>query len=202
MSIAWILRLLLTWILCLGLVHTKLMRKGFTFLKNFIPFQRFPCSNMEIRPKGSNLEEIVWWLPSLHGHSLGPRGPIDLYSFSSSWCWAFEFLKKFISDQSYGCLKMDWQKVSLKPQFWYKCDGYLLWTVITWTPEVQLTWILFLWQGRFQALVMGTEFKVLTWKDTSEPLFEKLRQYFGFHCFCFPCQDFGRFLLNTSLLHL
>ena len=112
------------------------------------------------------------------------------------------FLKNLISDQSYGCLKMDWQKVSLKPQFWYKCDGYLLWTVITWTPEVQLTWILFLWQGRFQALVMGTEFKVLTWKDSSEPLFEKLRQYFGFHCFCFPCQDFGRFLLNTSLLHL
>ena len=36
----------------------------------------------EIRPEGSNLKEIVWRLPSLHGHSSGPRGPIDLDSFS------------------------------------------------------------------------------------------------------------------------
>ena len=37
----------------------------------------------EIWPEGSNLEEIVWQLPSLRGHSSGPRGPIDLnFSFS------------------------------------------------------------------------------------------------------------------------
>ena len=38
----------------------------------------------EIQPEGSNLKVIVWRLPSLHGHSSGPRGPIDLDSFSSA----------------------------------------------------------------------------------------------------------------------
>ena len=36
----------------------------------------------EIRPEGSNLEEMVWQLPFLHGHSSGHWGPIDLDSFS------------------------------------------------------------------------------------------------------------------------
>ena len=36
----------------------------------------------EICPEGSNLIVIGWWLPSLHGHSPSPRGPIDLDSFS------------------------------------------------------------------------------------------------------------------------
>ena len=54
----------------------------------------------EIRPEGSNLKEIVWRLPSLHG----------------TWCWAFNFLKNRIQDQSYGRLKMDSQKVWEKPQ--------------------------------------------------------------------------------------
>ena len=31
---------------------------------------------------GSNLEETVWQFLSLDGHGLGPRGPIDLDSFS------------------------------------------------------------------------------------------------------------------------
>ena len=30
----------------------------------------------EIRPKCSNLEEIIWWLPSLHGNSLDPKASI------------------------------------------------------------------------------------------------------------------------------
>ena len=36
----------------------------------------------EIRPEGSNLKEMVWRLPFLHGHSSSPWGPIDLDSFS------------------------------------------------------------------------------------------------------------------------
>ena len=32
--------------------------------------------------------------------------------------------------------------------------------------------------------------------------FAKRRHYFGFHCFCFHCQNFGRFLLNPHSLGL
>ena len=44
---------------------------------------------------------------------------------------------------------MDWQKVPQKPQFWDQFDVCPLWTAITWTLEVQLTWILFSWQDHF-----------------------------------------------------
>ena len=79
----------------------------------------------------------------------------------------------------------DWQKVWEKPQFWDKFDGCPLWMAITRALEVQLTWILSLWQ-------------VFPRNGTSEPFFTKRRHYFGFPCFCFHCQDFGRFLLKTG----
>ena len=61
----------------------------------------------------------------------------------------------YVIHNMYGCLKMDSQKVSQKPQFWDKFDRYPLWTAITRTPEVQLTWNIYLWQVHFQALVIG-----------------------------------------------
>ena len=60
-------------------------------------------------------------------------------------------------DQSYGHLKMDSQKVWEKLQCWDKSDCYPLWMAIILTPEVGLTWILYLWQEHFQALVISTE---------------------------------------------
>ena len=71
----------------------------------------------------------------------------------------------------------------------------------TQTPEVQLTYFPMVRalpglsdghrncpKGPFLANVMIRGFKVLTRKGTSEPLFMKLRHYFGFHFFCFHCQ--------------
>ena len=87
LRLAWILGLLLSWILCLGLVDTKLRTEEARLL-NFwkVSFQARVMSVWtwieKIRPKGSNLKEIVWQLLSLHGRSSGPRGPIDLDSFS------------------------------------------------------------------------------------------------------------------------
>ena len=122
-TIAWIQGLKLTWILCL-----------------------VPCAHQA--DEAQIWKKIVWQLPLLRG-----SGPslINLDSFSRqvhnkcSWCWAFKVLKSLISNWS---LKMDWQKVSQEPQFWDKSNGHPLWTAITWTPEVQLTWIHFLTMAR------------------------------------------------------
>ena len=108
---------------------------------------------------------------------------------------------------------MDWQKVPQKPQFWDKFHVCPLWTAITRTLEVQLTWILFLWTDHLQGLVMATEngpkvlflARVISVQSIATKwhfwaFFTKRRHYFGFHCFCFHCQDFGRFLLNPPSL--
>ena len=68
-TIAWILGLQLYWILCLRLVHTKLMRLD--FLKTFLPGQSYEHLNMD----GS---KILWRVPFLHNHSLDPRSTIVL----------------------------------------------------------------------------------------------------------------------------
>ena len=46
-TIAWILGLQLTWILCLGLMDTKLMRLGFWIFEKFHSGQSYACLNMD-----------------------------------------------------------------------------------------------------------------------------------------------------------
>ena len=93
--------------------------------------------------------KILWRIPSLHDHSLDPRAAIvlDLVPrasahqadearlLNSGKISKIEFWKNF----------QNWQKVPQKPQFWDQFDVCPLWTAITWTLEVQLTWILSLW---------------------------------------------------------
>ena len=102
LTTAWILELQLSWVL-----HNKVMRLGQT------RFMRIWTWIEEIQPEGSNLKEMVWQLPSLHGHSSALRVQLT---------WIF-FWGKCIQS-SYGRLKMDWQKVS-KKQFETNLTGTL-----------------------------------------------------------------------------
>ena len=88
----------------------------------------------EIRPEGSNLEEIVWRLPFFNGHSSGPWGSIDLDSFSRAsayqalgagllnfwaWWWPQKMAQKSFFSQSYKRSKYR-HEMALLSLFFYK----------------------------------------------------------------------------------
>ena len=148
-TIAWILGLQLSRILCLGMVHT--MRLG------------------------------LWIFEKIHSIQVnwGKCTPI-------TWWWVFKFLKNLIQDQSCGSLKMDWQKVSQKPQFW---------KAITWTQRSH-----FPMERSLPGFDDGHRYIVPSSSSSVQSShtkwhFREWRHYFGFPYFWFHCQDLA-ILLN------
>ena len=81
--------------------------------------------------------KILWRVPSLNNHSLDPRAVIvlDLVPRASAQqsdearllnYWNISFQARVMA-----VLKMDWQQLWEKPQFWDKFEGCPLWTAIT-----------------------------------------------------------------------
>ena len=157
----------------------------------------------KIRPDGPNLKEIVWWVPSLHSHRSGPRGPIDLDSFLGKTNFSC------VQDQNYCHLKMDWQKSVTKAPIlgpkWRlpSLNGHNL------DPRGPIDLNFFpmarplsgLGDGHrncpkslFLAKVICVQSNYTKWYFRAT--FYKMTSLFCFHCYYLHCQDFGSSLLN------
>ena len=102
--------------------------------------------------------EILRWLPSLNGHSLAPWGAIVLGPFSTASQCQTDYLGllNFCKTPLQAWEMSVWTKTSNFHQIWRNStDGCPLWTAVAQPPEVQLTWVLFLWLANAQLMIWG-----------------------------------------------
>ena len=110
---------------------------------------------MVILPK---LVKILWRLPTLSGCSLPSRGPTVLGACSMARALHSDgsgFLN-FCKTPLQAWETSAWTQISDYHQFWRNStDGCPLWSAIARPPEVQLTWVLFLWLANAQLMIWG-----------------------------------------------
>ena len=110
---------------------------------------------MVILPK---LVKILWRLPTLSGCSLPSRGATVLGACSMARALHSDgsrFLN-FCKTPLQAWETSVWTQMSDFHQFWRNStDGSPLWMAIARPPEVQLTWVLFLWQANVKLKILG-----------------------------------------------
>ena len=110
---------------------------------------------MVILPK---LVKILWRLPTLSGCSLPSRGATVLGACSMARALHSDgsgFLN-FCKTPLQAWETSVWTQMSDYHQFWRNStDGSPLWMAIARPPEVQLTWVLFLWLANVKLMIWG-----------------------------------------------
>ena len=106
----------------------------------------------------TKLVKVLWWLPNLSGCSLPSRGAtvLGLYSMLRGLPSDGSRFLNFCKTSLQAWETSVWKQMSDFHQIWRNStDGCPLWTAIAQPPEVQLTWILFLWLANAQLMIWG-----------------------------------------------
>ena len=123
----------------------------------FLNFQKIPFQARDI-VNWTKLLKILWHSPTLTGCSLPSRGATVLGACSMARALHSDgsrFLN-FCKTPLQAWETSVWIQMSVFHQFWRNStDGCPLWTAIARPPEVQLTWVLFLWLANAQLMIMG-----------------------------------------------
>ena len=123
------------------------MRKNKNWTKSWILIWNFMSQLLQVFQKLEYFTVLTWPEFGKLGHRVGSYGPRSLATWVSCYlpkARALTVEKKW-SSYSWN-IEESWRNST---------DGCPLWTAIARLPEVQLTWILFLWLANAQLMIWG-----------------------------------------------
>ena len=123
----------------------------------FLNFQKSPFQARDI-VIFTKLVKILWRLPTLTKCSMPFRGATVLgpYSMARALHSDGSRFLNFCKTSLQAWEMSVWTQMSNFHQIWRNStDGCPLWTAVAQPPEVQLTWVLFLWLANAQLMIWG-----------------------------------------------